>query len=138
MLQRVVRWRRNDPAVISHTKFSYSSAAQSCPRGAPTNRRVEHRWVCGGDGCAIMRYGYPGLPCALTPSHKRDTITSVNAERQKEKKAPAVLSSQILLASIKSSKCSHISCNVEAFVSFYLIDIVREMVPLRCSLQIQF
>ena len=55
------------------------------------NWRLEDRWRCGGDGCAIMRYGYPGLPYTLTPSRKRDTITSVKSEHQKEKKAPELL-----------------------------------------------
>ena len=83
----VVRWWQNDPAVISHPKFSYflHNSVLAALAGA-ANWRLEDRWECGGDGCAIMRYGYPGLPYTLTPSHKRDTITSVKSEQQKEKK----------------------------------------------------
>ena len=48
--------------------------------------RPEDRWLCGGDGLGVMRYGYPGLPPTLTPGRKRDTITSVKSEQQERKK----------------------------------------------------
>ena len=56
--------------------------------------RPEDRWLCGGDGLGVMRYGYPGLPPTLTPGRKRDTITSVKSEQQTRKKKKHVFSFQ--------------------------------------------
>ena len=63
--------------------------------------RPEDRWLCGGDGLGVMRYGYPGLPPTLTPGRKRDTITSVKSEqRTREKKNYVFIFSKTLLVNM--------------------------------------
>ena len=83
--------------LLSYLTLNFTIFCTILSSARAANWRLEDRWGCGGDGCAIMRYGYPGLPCALTPGHKRDTITSVKSEQQKEKKAPEILLSNISL-----------------------------------------
>ena len=63
--------------------------------------RPEDRWLCGGDGLGVMRYGYPGLPPTLTPGRKRDTITSVKSEqRTREKKNYVFIFNKTLMVNL--------------------------------------
>ena len=72
--------------------------------------RPEDRWLCGGDGLGVMRYGYPGLPPTLTPGRKRDTITSVKSgQRTREKKNYVFIFSKTLLVNMVTFRIDIIS-----------------------------